>query len=204
MTMRRSVLSLLHKQLWQRLPRNLRRSALFQATALAAPKPTPDARAAHPIIVVGAFRTASGLGQSARLCYDALNQAGIPVLGIDVTRLMHQVEDMPDYTFRDGSTANGPGTLIVHVNAPTFALAMLKLGRPLITGKYIVGCWAWELPTVPPDWKYGLPFVHEIWTPSTFTANAIKPIAGTRPVPVIPYSVALGHRPGHARATPVT
>jgi len=195
MTKPKAVMSFLHTQIWQRLPRGLRRSALFAATARAAPKPSPDARPAHPVIVVGALRTASGLGQSARLCYDALDQAGIPVMGIDVTRLLGEVEDMPDYPFRDGSACVGAGTLIVHVNAPTFPLAMFSLGQKLIEHKYVVGCWAWELPDAPPDWKHGVPFVHEIWTPSAFTAASIAPIAGNRPVPVVPYSIALGQHP---------
>ena len=199
MTLRRNMVSLIHKQVWQRLPRTLRRESLFRLTALSAPKPTPNASAAHPIIVVGALRTASGLGQSARLCYDALDQAGIPVFGIDVTSLMRQVEDMPGYSFRDGSTAVGAGTLILHVNAPTLPLAMLKLGRKRVTGKRVVGCWAWELPDVPHDWKRGVPFVHEIWTPSVFTQTAIQPIAAGRPVLVLPYPVALGH---HHRTRP--
>lgn len=195
MPISRTVLTFLHRQVWQRLPRGLRRSALFQTAAFAAPKPSPDARPAYPIVVAGAFRTASGLGQSARLCYEALSQAGMDVQAIDLTRLLRQVEDMPDYPLRDGRGAIGPGTLILHVNAPAVPLAMLKLGRRIVAGKYIVGCWAWELPTVPADWCHGVPFVHEIWTPSTFTARAIEPASGNRPVSVIAYPVALGHRP---------
>jgi glycosyltransferase involved in cell wall biosynthesis len=72
---------------------------------------------------------------------------------------------------------------------------MMQLGSKLIAHKRIAACWAWELPLVPPDWSHGIPFVHEIWTPSAFTASAIQPIAAGRPVPVIPYPVALDRVP---------
>jgi glycosyltransferase involved in cell wall biosynthesis len=49
----------------------------------------------------------------------------------------------------------------------------------------VIGYWAWELPIVPPDWRAGLPFVHEVWVPSHFTAAAMETIA-----------------PGHVRVVP--
>ena len=131
------------------------------------------------------------MGQSARLCHDALKNSGLPVYGVDLTRLLRQVEDVPDFAFADGTGLTGAGTVILHVNSPTVPLAMWRLGRRLIAGKRIVGCWAWELPDVPADWRHGIGFVHEIWVPSEFTAAAIRPIAGGRAVAIIPYSVAL-------------
>jgi len=181
----------LHRRLWRRLPRHWRRAALFHATALAAPRPSANARAAAPIIVAGALRTASGLGESARLCHDALKGAGLPVFGADLTAALMQPEDVWDFAFEDGRAIDGTGTIILHVNAPLVPLAMLRLGRRLVRDKRIVGYWAWELPAVPSDWRHGIPFVHEIWAPSRFTAEAIAPIAAGRPVHVAPHPVAL-------------
>src|SRR5262249_47481409 len=53
-----------------------------------------------------------------------------------------------------------------------------------------VGYWAWELPKVPAEWRFGVPFVHEIWVPSRFTADAIASIAGDIQVRVVPHPVA--------------
>ena len=36
------------------------------------------------LIVVGSLNTSSGLGQSARLCHDALQDLGLPTYGIDI------------------------------------------------------------------------------------------------------------------------
>jgi hypothetical protein len=87
------VLSLLHRHVWQRLPQRPRRTVLLHGAALAAPRPSPDADPALPLIVVGNFGSASGLGESARLCYDALTAAGLPVFGIDLTSVLMQPGD---------------------------------------------------------------------------------------------------------------
>jgi glycosyltransferase involved in cell wall biosynthesis len=191
--------SLLHRQLWQRLPRAWRRAALFRTAALLAPRPSPKAKPAAPIIVAGVFNTASGLGESARLCYDALKMAGVSVLGVDLTATLMQPSDVPGFAFADGRSCAGSGTLILHVNSPLMPLAMWRLGRQLIEGKYIVGYWAWELPAVSPDWQHGVPFVNEIWVPSHFVAEAMRPLAAGRPVHVVPHPVALT---GSAKRSP--
>jgi glycosyltransferase involved in cell wall biosynthesis len=199
--------SLLHRQIWRRLPYRWRRALLFGFTAYAAPRPDPDAAAATPIIVVGALRTASGLGESARLCHDALLAGGFPVYGVDLTAPLQQAVDHLDFTFRDGAAMVGPGTLIIHVNGPLMPLAMLLLKAGLIRGKRVVGYWAWELPQVPREWARGAPFVHAIWAPSTFAARAFSTISDGRPVHVLPHPVA-DTRPSPestpARARPFT
>ena len=192
------------RRIWQRLPYAWRRTALFRTTAALAPRPAPDTPACLPIIVAGALTTASGLGESARLCLDALHAAGLPVFGIDLTAALMQRQDYPDVTFRDGRGLRGAGTLILHVNAPLVPLAMLKLGARVIRGKRIVGYWAWELPEVPDEWRYGLPFVHEIWAPSRFTADALVAKAAPKPVHVVPHPLRPSapdavQRPGDAR-----
>ena len=63
--------------------------------------------------------------------------------------------------------------LVLHINSPMVPLALLRLPRRLIKGRRVIGYWAWELPTMPANWKIGLDFVHEIWVPSQFTADAI-------------------------------
>jgi glycosyltransferase involved in cell wall biosynthesis len=189
-------ISFLHRHLWQRLPRSWRRAALFHAATLVAPRPSPKIEPAAPIIVAGVFDTASGLGESARLCYDALKMAGVSVFGIDLTAALMQPSDVPGFAFVDGRSCEGPGTLILHVNSPLVPLAMWQLGRWLVAAKFIVGYWAWELPEVPPDWRHGIPFVHEIWVPSRFVAEAIRPLAAGRPIHVVPHPVALANSNG--------
>ena len=190
----------LHRHLWQRLPQAWRRLVLLHATALVGPRPTANAKPGVPILVAGALRTASGLGESARLCHDALKLAGLPVFGVDLTPALMQPEDYLDFAFVDGRTLEGVGTIVLHINSPLVPLAMLRLGRRLIHNKRIVGYWAWELPQVPADWHYGIPFVQELWVPSRFTAEAVRSIAAGRPVHIVPHPVAQ-HQPKLSPAT---
>lgn len=200
--------SLLHRHIWQRLPRSWRREALFGGAALVAPRPTSQAKPSTPLLVAGALRTMSGLGESARLCHDALAVAGRDVHGIDLAAALIQPVDCPEFNFVEGRAVDGPGTLILHVNGPLVPLAMLSLGRRVVRHKYVIGYWAWELPKVPSEWRFGVPFVHEIWVPSEFVAAAVRPIADGRPVHVVPHPVALGYpsvqRPPRVAGQPFT
>lgn len=187
--------NVLHRQVWQRLPRLWRRRALFGASALAAPRVTPNAKPALPIIVAGPLRTASGIGESARLCHSALAAAGLPVYGVDLTTALMQELDFPEYPFEGAEALRGSGTIILHVNSPLVPIAMLKLGRDFLHGKHVVGYWAWELPAAPGEWRLGVPFVHDIWVPSRFTAEALSALATGQGVHVVPPPVAIDVKP---------
>jgi len=180
-----------HRHIWQRLPRGWRREALFNSAALLAPQADLTAVPAEPIIVAGVLSTASGLGESARLCHDALKAAGHSVYGVDLSASLMQDSDVADFKFQDGRALTGAGTLILHVNSPLVPLAMWRLGRLFVRQKYIVGYWAWELARVPTDWRHGVRFVREIWVPSQFAAESVRPIAGERTVRVIPHPVVV-------------
>jgi glycosyltransferase involved in cell wall biosynthesis len=69
------------------------------------------------------------------------------------------------------------------------AAALLRLPRRLPRGRRVIGFWAWELPEIAPDWRTGLPFVHEAWVPSRFTAKALEKLMPGR-VRVVPHCLA--------------
>lgn len=193
--MLRSVLKLVHRYLWQRLPHATRRAVLFKVASWSAPRVTPEAEAKGPIVVVGMLRHASGLGAAARACHDALKQAGLPVYGIDLTtKLMHEVNDS-GFTFDDGRSLLGQGTVFLHVSGPLVPLAMTYLGRSFVQRKRIVAHWFWELPQIPRDWSAAVPLVHEICVNTTFVRDAIRPIAGGRPLHVVTYPLVFDGTP---------
>src|SRR5690349_17492545 len=130
----------LHRQVWQRLPYALRRGLLFRATSLLAPRARSGAQAVPPIIVAGALRAASGLGRSARLCLDALQMGGADAAALDLTVPLRQPVTIAPPEAQDA--APGPGTLILHVNAPLTGMALLAIGRRRLRGKRIIGYWA--------------------------------------------------------------
>lgn len=182
----------LYHKLWQTLPQPWRRALLFKVTGVLAPRPAPVAPSGYPepIIVAGFLTATTGLGEWARLAYRAFAEAGHDVRGIDLGAAMMQGSEVRDFSWRDGRNAYGAGTIMLHVNAPYVPLAMRLLGRKLVQSKKIVGCWAWELPDIPPDWQQGFQYIHEIWGLSSFTADAIRrhtnlPVKAT-PLPVPP------------------
>ncbi len=136
-----------------------------------------------PIAIAGLFSTASGIGEGARLAYAALEDAGLAPSAFDLSAAFGQSE------FSSAARrplTPGAGTLIVHHNAPYMAHALWALGRERIKGRRIVGYWAWELPKLPPLWRGGFRFAHEIWVPSTFTRDAVA-AATDMPVRVVPH-----------------
>jgi glycosyltransferase involved in cell wall biosynthesis len=182
-----SSLGLTHR-LWRALPAGPRRRALASATALLAPKPDRNPPpAAHGLAVAGEISRPSGLGESARLMISALAGMHTPTMALD----------LGDPTARQREKLELPPAgmpLVLHVNSPLMPLALLRLPRRLIKGRRVIGYWAWELPTMPANWKLGLDFVHEIWVPSQFTADAIATMLPPRspmPLRVMPHPLAV-------------
>jgi glycosyltransferase involved in cell wall biosynthesis len=155
-----SGLSLPHR-LWQLLPAERRRRFFATATAALAPHPDrtpPSAR--EGIAVLGALAESSGLGEAARSMHKAFESLGVSAGAYDTATRM--------------TTLPPPGApLLIHVNAPVLPAALLRQPRALLRGRRVIAYWAWELPRVPPTWRPALRFVHEIWTLSRFTADAI-------------------------------
>ena len=177
----------LHR-LWRSLPADARRRWLARGTALVAPRPDripPPAR--HGMVVAGELGRASGLGEGARLMVAGLAELGVPGWPLRAgLRLPGEIDDIP---VADHGPPPPGAPLVLHVNAPHVAAALLRLPRGFLRGRRIIGCWAWELPVAPPGWATGVPFVHEVWVPSRFTAAAIEPLLPGR-VRVVPYCVA--------------
>ncbi|WP_262296289.1 glycosyltransferase family 4 protein [Microvirga sesbaniae] len=197
--MLKSALKFAHHHVWRRLPHSARRVVLFRVASWWAPRPTVDARARAPLIIVGMLRHASGLGAAARACHNALKAAGLPVYGIDLTeKLMHEVNHK-DFTYDDGQAVLGEGTVFLHISGPLVPLAMACLGRAFVRRKRVVAHWFWELPKVPKDWLPAIPFVHEICVNTAFVRDAISPIARGRPVHVVPYPLTSALEPRAVR-----
>ena len=194
------MLQTLHKLIWQRLPRRFRRSALMTLTRLFAPRPTQSPQLSDRVVVVGYLRACSGLGELARLCYEALRRHRAHVYGIDLTGPMMQEEEQTDFEFEDGSHLSGEGTLILHVNAPWVPFALWLLGRQLVRGKRVIGYWHWELPEVPKDWRAGYAFVQEVWVPTRFVAQALMRSNFNKTIRIIAHPVALRIAPSKARS----
>ncbi len=171
---------------WRVLPAGTRRALLLHATALLAPRPDQQPPRAHGgVLVGGELGRASGLGEGARLMAGALGQLGVPCWSIEAGL------PVPGEAPQERGAQSGPAgaPLVLHVNAPSLPASLLRLPGGTIRGRRVVGYWAWELNVAPPAWRVGARFVHEIWTPSRFSAAALEPLAPGR-VRVVPHPVA--------------
>ncbi len=157
----------------------LTRTAAVLAPRIARPAPT-----ARGVIVAGELTRASGLGECARLMLRALQISGVPTGALDIgAKLPAHADDLPPWP----ETILADAALVLHVNAPLLPLVLARLPRGLTRGRRIVGFWAWELPCVSAEWRVGARFVHDVWAPSQFTADALArlgPSVRTVPPPL--------------------
>jgi glycosyltransferase involved in cell wall biosynthesis len=171
---------------WRLLPAGARRAALARGTAWLAPRAAwPAPAAAQGLAVGGEILRASGLGEGARLMLAALDRLGVPHWGLQAGL------DVPGEAGGERSLPDVPARvpLVLHVNAPMLPAALLRLPRALLRGRRVIGYWAWELPVAPANWEAACGLVHDIWTPSRFSAAALEPLAPGR-VRVVPHPLA--------------
>lgn len=178
---------------WQCLPVAIRRDLGKAILRFLAPRAgfSPALQAGTAITVAGLLRSPTGLGEGARLCADMLRAIGYPVGLHDVSTAFKQAllpletaASSPDKAPQAG------GAIILHINPPDLPLTRLLLGRAQTREQRVIGYWAWELPQIPPAWRSGFDYVHEVWAPSTFCADAIRPFT-TKPVRVVPHPVTV-------------
>lgn len=177
---------------WRLLPVGLRSHALVSLAGWGLPKAGEPIDGQGPLYVAGFFRAPTGLGASARLYYKEAAAANQNPVAVDLTRQLLQTPldgIFPHPLLAPDACAglDGPGTVVVHVNPPLFLLA-LRVLRPLLPGKRIVGYWAWELMVIPGYWRRCLAYAHAIEVPSTFCAAAVRQ-GTTTPVAVHPHAV---------------
>ncbi|MCZ6637118.1 MAG: glycosyltransferase family 4 protein [Alphaproteobacteria bacterium] len=175
---------------WRLIPRSVRRPLFRAVTAFLAPMPSVESEATPgPVTVVGLLTSTSGQGYGARLCLSALHQAGLDTRSCDVSPAF-LAQDLHGVSLPGQPVGKGDGGLLIaHLNPHTLPLAFMVLGKARVSGKRVAGYCAWELPAIPTNWKRGLKFVHEIWVPSRFTAEAFRPHTDL-PIHIVPHPVA--------------
>ena len=147
----------------------------------------PDRWIKSGVEVVGLFSTATGLGESARLCAASLIGDGIPVTCRDMTGIFGKPATFcwhPD----KAAAPQRPGLRIFHLNPPMLPPAILSLGPNAFARTYNIGYWAWELPLLPEEWQRALRYMNAVFVPSSFTRTAVARYT-SKPVSVVPHPV---------------
>ncbi|MBW4597125.1 MAG: glycosyltransferase [Brasilonema angustatum HA4187-MV1] len=154
------------------------------------PEISPFAASFLPgVNIAGYVNSEFGLGEGVRSTIRALEAVDIPfVLNNCTFNTFHR---KLDDTYTNFSDDNPHPINIVHVNGDMINLFMNSVGIEYFKNKYNIGLWAWELPDFPKEWLRAFNLFDEIWTPSSYSVEAISEaycqgqIAPLSPVPVL-------------------
>ncbi|MFF2484542.1 glycosyltransferase family 4 protein [Paenibacillus sp. NPDC058071] len=149
------------------------------------PSPPPD----KGINIIGFIYAEMGIGESARLAARSAEAAGIPFGMLDYPiRVSERMSDA-SWSHKEIQTPIYPAN-VFHINADFMSSAIGHFGSDLTKDRYNIGYWHWELPDFPDEFSPSFELVQEIWTCSTFTAEAIARKTSL-PVLTIPHGVAV-------------
>lgn len=143
------------------------------------------------IRLYGHLRAAFGLAGGAQATRRALEQAGCDVEPVDLALVSHP----PLEPAEDPEPSLEPATVqveLVHTNPNVLTHTPGLLDPATLQAPIRIGYWAWELEQFPEGWQDHFRHFHEIWCPSSFSAQAL---AQRAPVPV----VAVPHLPDWPR-----
>ena len=140
--------------------------------------------------VVGFFHSASGIGESARLCALQLNKMGVKVCCTPVEKMFGKPLET-EWSFNDTASADEIGCRIIHLNPPMMPPVAIKMGLRKFSRVYNIGYWAWELEKIPAEWVHAARYVNAVFCPSEFTSQTIRKYTD-KPVETVPHPVALG------------
>jgi hypothetical protein len=186
--------------------------AAIAARSPAAPTLAPVAADRPTVWVVGYLDSVIGLGEAARSYTRALTAVGVAVEAVSVpVPVAHDRLHGPVSLVRPGRvdweapvTAGGDVRAeIVCMNPPELIRAE-RAGMGRRDGVRRIGVWAWELDSLPAEWRAAYALVDEVWAYSEYVATALRRDA-TVPVSVMPLAVdvpeAVDARPADDRFT---
>ncbi|MEO1039966.1 MAG: glycosyltransferase [Pseudomonadota bacterium] len=120
---------------------------------------------APAIRILGFHNSILGIGETARLFLSALKAGGRQAGALTLDHRLVLAE----------TGANTHCDLVIsHLNPPELEVfSMRRAPRRLLKAAHI-GYWVWELERIPPFWRDERRLVDAIWTPSHFSADAIR------------------------------
>ncbi len=168
-------------RLSQLAPLPLRRAVWRVIETSVVPAASNSRRPANgPLVIAGMFTTASGIGESARLAFAALQACGLDPLAFDTSPILGQGDMTWDGPLIDTLPDTREGLLAVYNNAPELGRILLYAGRRQRRDWCVASLWAWETSSRPAGWIERAALADELWFPSRFVRDAISPKPPTR------------------------
>ncbi|MCL3862714.1 glycosyltransferase [Actinotalea sp. K2] len=156
--------ALIDRSLALAAPRDAGRDVTTDPHAPAGPAP-------EGVNVVGYLRGELGVGESARLVLTALAAAGTPHRTIAVSR---NLQSRQGAAFQAGDEEGEPYDItLLCVNADMTA-DISALVPELLTARYRIGMWYWEVEDFPPALRSAFAHVDEVWVATDFVREAIS------------------------------
>ncbi|HEX4179556.1 MAG TPA: glycosyltransferase [Caulobacteraceae bacterium] len=135
--------------------------------------------------VVGPLDRVAGLGVSTRGYLAAVTEAGFGPVGARVLRREFAAQSpgggltaFP--AFRPDAAIN-----LVHVGGDTLPHMINSGEGALLAGRYNIGIWYWELPTLRPEWQALMEHFDAFWAPTPFIARILSQ-STAKPVRLVP------------------
>jgi glycosyltransferase involved in cell wall biosynthesis len=135
--------------------------------------------------IIGPLDRLAGLGISARGYFEGLTRSNFGPVGarIQTREFAAQQSDRAAPSFPppvDDAAVN-----LVHMGGDTLPLMLNSGGGDLMSGRYNIAVWYWELPTLRPEWWALMDRFQAFWAPTAFIARAIGQLTA-RPVRIVP------------------
>ncbi|MGB8355197.1 MAG: glycosyltransferase, partial [Chthoniobacteraceae bacterium] len=157
----------------------------------------PPGQPAPIIDVVGYFQAELGLGETARLLISGIEASGIPYTSITSREILSRQDHPFQHT---GSGDSGAGIKILCINCDHMPAFMQRVSPGFLEGRHVIGLWFWELEYFPRDMVASFDLVDEVWTGSSFTAEAFRKVT-SKPVYVFPHPfLQPSAAPSHSKA----
>ena len=160
-------------------------------------EPAPEEDAPWGVNVAGYLRSELGVGEAARAVVAGLDARGFPLMPVHGGYVPHSRQGHA-FAFVDPAVAPFPVNLIC-VNADQLPAFITDAGPGFSDGRYTIGFWWWEVPTVPDRSLAAFDLVDEVWVGSQHVAAALRPVSSVPVVkvripvtmpPIVPYSRA--------------
>ena len=149
----------------------------------------PTATTPRGVNLVGYIRAESGMGAAARGMASALESAGIPFNIINLESGNYSRHTDQSWSHKETRSSDYDIT-IVCVNPDQSFHLRTHVPPKLLSERYVIGYWFWELPELPNEWLADFAFTDEVWAASRFIGEAVSRKAAV-PVTLIPPVVRL-------------
>lgn len=135
----------------------------------------------------GYMSAISGVGEGVRRMTSILGAAGLEASHHMIDAHGHPNEQF-DLKAGSASEPSPYNCALFHINADQTPNVMNTLPAGALRGRYRIGYWAWELPSLPDAYTEALDYIDEVWVPSNFVKRAVQEKT-SKPVHVVPHAV---------------